>query len=141
MLAYRDSEGDGRGSGSGGRGGEGSQAACSLAPPPLFSSAQRTTRSYAETRSLASSLTSTQGSPLVSDHSPSAHGSSSRCLQSPDLSLPLPHSSFSFTLPNPMPLTFLAPQARSGILTPNTSHYQKKVFLLNCYLLFKILMK
>lgn len=131
--------------GSGGRGGGGSQGACSLVLPPLFSFAQRTTRSCAEMRSLALSLTSTRGSPLVSDHCPPAHRSSSPL--SPESSpLPFPPPQF-FLFHPPQPhatdISCLPGQVRN----PNPKHFPlfKKitvgVFLLNCCLLFKILMK
>lgn len=89
-----------------------------------FSFAQWTTSSCADTRPPASSLTSTQGSPSVSDRGPPPRASRSsvpRALTSP------------FHARSPHAPALPTPQTRPGILLPNTTLYlrggKKSIFI------------
>lgn len=87
------------------------------APSALFSFAQWTTRSCADTRPLASSLTSTRGRPSVSGRVPLpvAPGPSvPRALAAP------------FHAPPPHAPVLPTPQTGPGVLSPNTTLYFKK---------------
>ena len=121
--------------------------AAAPAPTPLFSVSQWITRSCVETRFPGSSLTSIQGSPLVSDlHAPfSPH----HCLEPLVTPCPEPCPLFSpppqlfpSILPYPTPSLFCLPGP--GILPLNPAPFfslSREYFLVNCSSFLKILLK